>query len=107
MSAVFGPTIPDVTMPPDGSGGSSYYSVAEAAAFLGVSRVTIWRWVKAGRLPIWRLGHRTARIKREDLDRLLIERTAARSARAEARADSTPSAVDEAVVGHGGDHIVQ
>jgi len=48
----------------------SYYSISQAAELLGVSRVSIWRWVRAGHLPVVRLGHRTARIKREDLERL-------------------------------------
>jgi excisionase family DNA binding protein len=48
-----------------------YYSVVEAAALLGVSRVSIWRWIGAGRLPAVRLGSRTTRIKREDLERVL------------------------------------
>src|SRR5450432_508925 len=52
------------------SSSRSYYSISQAAELLGVSRVSIWRWVRAGRLPIVRLGHRTTRIKREDLERL-------------------------------------
>jgi excisionase family DNA binding protein len=47
--------------------------VAQAAALLGVSRVSIWRWIRAGRLPAARLGHRTTRIRREDLERLLTD----------------------------------
>jgi PAS domain S-box-containing protein/excisionase family DNA binding protein len=50
----------------------SYYSVSQAAAVLGVSRMSIWRWVRAGRLPVARFGHRTARIRREDLDRFVL-----------------------------------
>ena len=34
--------------------------------------MSIWRWVRAGRLPVARFGHRTARIRREDLDRLVF-----------------------------------
>src|SRR5437762_873195 len=45
----------------------SYYSIAEVAALLGVSRVSVWRWISSGRLPVARLGHRTVRVKREDL----------------------------------------
>src|SRR5215212_12223192 len=52
----------------------SHYNISQAAALLGVSRMTIWRWVRAGRLPVARLGHRTSRIRREDLDALLAER---------------------------------
>src|ERR1044072_8990552 len=52
-------------------GEGPYYSVSEAAALLGVSRVTVWRWIKAGRLAPARLGHRTVRIPREDMLRLM------------------------------------
>jgi excisionase family DNA binding protein len=45
----------------------TYYSIAEVAALLGVSRVSVWRWISSGRLPVSRIGHRTVRIKREDL----------------------------------------
>jgi PAS domain S-box-containing protein/excisionase family DNA binding protein len=51
----------------------NYYSVSQAASLLGVSRMSIWRWVRAGRLPVARFGHRTARIRREDLERLAQE----------------------------------
>ena len=53
------------------AGAGSYYSIAEAAGRLGVSRVTIWRWIRDGRLPAARLGHRTTRINQRDLDRIL------------------------------------
>jgi excisionase family DNA binding protein len=55
----------------------SYYSVSEVAALLGVSRVSIWRWISAGRLPVSRLGHRTVRIRREDVDHLVRPQHAA------------------------------
>ena len=45
----------------------TYYSIAEVAALLGVSRVSVWRWISSGRLPVSRLGHRTVRVKRDDL----------------------------------------
>lgn len=53
------------------AGQRDYYSVSEVAAMLGVSRVSIWRWVSAGRLPVSRLGHRTVRIRREDVDDII------------------------------------
>ena len=52
--------------------GRGYYSISQAAALLGVSRVSIWRWIRDGRLPAARLGHRTTRIKRDDLERLMV-----------------------------------
>src|SRR5438874_12307782 len=45
----------------------SFYSISEVAAMLGVSRVSVWRWISSGRLPVSRLGHRTVRVKRDDL----------------------------------------
>ncbi len=51
----------------------SYYNIVQAAELLGVSRVSVWRWIRAGRLPAARLGNRTTRIERADLDRLLPE----------------------------------
>jgi PAS domain S-box-containing protein/excisionase family DNA binding protein len=49
-----------------------YYGVVEAARLLGVNRVTLWRWIAAGRLPVYRAGPRTVRIRRQDLERLLV-----------------------------------
>lgn len=46
-------------------------TVAEAAAALNVSRATVWRWIDAGKLPAYRAGAKTIRIRREDLDGLL------------------------------------
>jgi excisionase family DNA binding protein len=57
----------------ESSGGRSYFNIAQAAALLGVSRVTIWRWIRAGRLRVSRLGHRTTRVKIEDIERLLAQ----------------------------------
>src|SRR5436305_1869727 len=78
----------------------AYYSVSEAATLLGVSRVSIWRWVRAGRIPIVRLGHRTTRIKRDDLERLRIERDSA------ARNPSAPRPTGWTDVGER-EHVVQ
>jgi len=50
---------------------SRYCNVSEAAVLLGVSRMTMSRWIRDGRVPVARLGHRTIRIRREDLDELL------------------------------------
>src|SRR5436190_6264707 len=56
-----------------------YYSISQAAEALGVSRVSIWRWISAGVLPASRLGHRTARISRNDLNRIVAERMVTRN----------------------------
>jgi excisionase family DNA binding protein len=52
--------------------GGSVYSLAQAAAVLGVSRITLSRWIHAGRLPAARLGHRTVRISGADLAAFLV-----------------------------------
>src|ERR1700694_1856202 len=69
-------TLSDVVQPLDievaDPASRAYYSISQAAELLGVSRVSIWRWIRAGHLPVVRLGHRTARIKREDLERVPI-----------------------------------
>jgi excisionase family DNA binding protein len=49
----------------------AYFSISEVAARLGVSRVSVWRWISAGRLPVARLGHRTVRIARQDVEKLI------------------------------------
>jgi excisionase family DNA binding protein len=46
---------------------SDYYTVAQAAKVLDVSPSTIWRWIKAAKLPAYRVGPRKIRIKKEDL----------------------------------------
>src|SRR5581483_9405296 len=52
-------------------GERAYYSITEAAQMLGVSRVSIWRWIREGRLPALRVGPRTTRLRRQDVERLL------------------------------------
>src|SRR5436309_697031 len=47
-------------------------TVAEAAKALRVSVATIKRWLKDGRLPAFHLGPRYIRIRRADLNRVLI-----------------------------------
>jgi excisionase family DNA binding protein len=64
-------TLPDaLQQPASQSESQTYYSISQSAALLGVRRVTIWRWIRAGHLPVARLGHRTTRIKLADLERL-------------------------------------
>jgi PAS domain S-box-containing protein/excisionase family DNA binding protein len=79
-----------------------YYSVSRAAALLGVSRVTIWRWIRAGRLPASRVGERTTRIARGDLDRILT-----RVGSDTARLQLVPESGERAAGGRGGEHVTQ
>lgn len=48
-----------------------YYTASEAARDLRVSRTTIWRWVREGRLAAYQVGGRTLRIRRDDVKRAL------------------------------------
>ncbi|MGD0662104.1 MAG: helix-turn-helix domain-containing protein [Syntrophorhabdales bacterium] len=38
---------------------------------LGVSKVTLWRWIKDGKLSSVRLSQRTVYIRKEEVDRFL------------------------------------
>lgn len=49
---------------------SPYISVSEAACLLSVSPSTVWRWIDTAKLPAYRLGGHTLRIRRSDLERL-------------------------------------
>jgi len=42
------------------------YSIPEAAGVVGLSRTTVWRWVRTGRLPSFRWGGRRL-IRADDL----------------------------------------
>jgi len=48
--------------------GIVYKTINEAAELLDVSRTTVWRWIREGRLPAYRAGSRTIRIRAEDLE---------------------------------------
>src|SRR5439155_99244 len=78
----------------------TYYSIAEVAAMLGVSRVSVWRWISSGRLPVTRLGHRTVRVKRDDLLQIV------RPSRTGSVATPPLAANTAAPPEHDGDHVV-
>ncbi len=46
---------------------TGYVTVAEAAKRLHVSHPTVWRWIKAGTLPAYRVGPKNIRIREADL----------------------------------------
>ncbi len=54
---------------------SRLFTLDQVAARLGMSAQTVWRWVARGRLPAVRLGARSVRIRQEDLDEFVRERT--------------------------------
>lgn len=47
-------------------------TIAETARQLKVSTITVQRWLKQGRLRAYRLGPRSIRIRRSDLNDLLV-----------------------------------
>lgn len=51
-----------------------WLTINEACEFLRVTRATIYRWARQGKLRVFRLGDRASRVKRSDLDKLLRPR---------------------------------
>src|SRR5437870_13302280 len=88
------------TLSQEAGASRTYYSIAEVAAMLGVSRVSVWRWISSGRLPVTRLGHRTVRVKRDDL--LQIVRPSRTGSVATPQLAANTAAPPE----HDGDHAV-
>ena len=69
-----------------------WYSVEEAAGYLGVSRPTIFRWMKEGIISFYKVGNAT-RFRKEGLDAVVEKTTGQKEAEA--------SAGRCAVCGHG------
>jgi len=53
-----------------GRSDDKWLTADEAASYLKVSRSTVYRWVKEGRLSLYHLGPATSRFNRKDLDQL-------------------------------------
>ena len=53
---------------------NEWLTIAEACDYLRVARATVYRWARAGNLPLFKLGGRATRVKRADLDRMLVEK---------------------------------
>jgi len=48
----------------------SWVTIREASGYLKVSRSTLYRWARDGRIRLHRLGRRTVRVRKEELDRI-------------------------------------
>lgn len=57
---------------PDLEEGTMLVGVETASRLLGVHHATVWRWIRAGRIPTVRLGHRVL-IRRSVLEALIAE----------------------------------
>jgi excisionase family DNA binding protein len=47
-------------------------TVTEVAAMTGKTERTIANWMRAGKLPVVRLGRRRVRIRRDDAERIVL-----------------------------------
>ena len=45
-----------------------YMSIDEAARYLSVSQQTLMRYIRAGQLPVHRIGARLLRLQRSEID---------------------------------------
>lgn len=54
-----------------------WLTVAEACRYLKITRATLYRWARAGRLPMYKLGQRGTRLRQADLNALLSEKSSA------------------------------
>ena len=50
---------------------SDWMTVSEASAYLKVGRATLYRWAREGRLRLYKIGARTTRLRRSELDSFL------------------------------------
>ena len=69
--------------PEKGTDKADWYSIAEAAEYLGVSQPTIFRWMKEGLLSFYKVGGST-RLSKEGLDAVVEKTTGRKEAEAAA-----------------------
>lgn len=68
---------------PSAPDGKRWYTVEEAGEYLGVSRPTIFRWMKDGQLSFYKIGGAT-RFSREGLDAVIEKNVGQKEAEAAA-----------------------
>jgi excisionase family DNA binding protein len=52
--------------------GSDWLTIGDACAYLHVTRATLYRWARDGRLRLFKVGTRATRVRRSDLDHLAV-----------------------------------
>ena len=68
---------------PEAERGKRWYTVSEAAQYLGISQPTIFRWMKEGLLSFYKIGGST-RVSQEGLDAVVEKTTGLKAAEAAA-----------------------
>ncbi|MBA4417410.1 MAG: excisionase [Syntrophus sp. (in: bacteria)] len=51
----------------------NFLKLKDVAEKLGVSKVTLWRWIRDGKLSAVKLSQRTVYVRKEELDRFIQE----------------------------------
>ena len=49
---------------------TEWLTIPEASGYLKVTRATLYRWARQGKLRLYKLGTRATRVRRSDLDRM-------------------------------------
>ena len=49
---------------------SEWLTIGQACGYLRVTKATIYRWARQGRLRLYKLGARATRVRRSDLDQM-------------------------------------
>jgi excisionase family DNA binding protein len=84
--------------------GKSFYSTAEVAVLFGMNRVTIYRWVKEGKIGAYKIGKRH-KIPVSEVVRLLKKFGFSESAIRDLCGDAQDSQVEKAVAGPATDEV--
>jgi len=58
-------------------------NVEQLAKFFGVSRQTIWRWCKSGKIPAFKIGAQW-KIRQSDLNKIISQKMASKKSNKQA-----------------------
>src|SRR3990172_5896434 len=56
-----------------------WLTIAEVCDYLQITRATLYRWARLGRLRLYKLGARATRVRRQDLEHMLQPRDSAKA----------------------------
>lgn len=63
--------------------GDKIMNVEQLAKFFGVSRQTIWRWCKSGKIPAFKIGAQW-KIRQSDLNKIINQKLASKKSNKQA-----------------------